>query len=202
MAFPVIMVPARLASSRFPEKLLHHIDGVPLLVLVARRLRREMPDWRVVFAVDHPRLAAVLEGEEVEWVMTRPDHHSGTDRLAEANAIIGAATVVNVQADEPLVSRRQIEALVASLGEGQVMSTLVTPLRKAADFLDPNQVKCVRAKDGEALYFSRAPVPFPRDGMPGPEDSFWNLTPPWRHLGLYAYRGDFLPVFRELPNGR
>lgn len=202
MTHPVILVPARLASSRFPEKLLHPLGGVPLLCVVARRLRQQVPDWPVVFAVDDPRLAKALDGEKVEVIMTRSDHVSGTDRLAEANRQVKADLVVNVQADEPLVSRDQLEALVAALTPEVVMSTLVTPFRCGEDFIDPNQVKCVRSKSGQALYFSRSPIPFPRDGMPSADDPFWQETPPWRHLGLYAYRGDFLQTFSSLPKGK
>ena len=197
-----VIVPARLASTRFPEKLLHPIAGVPLLAHVARRLRKEVTEWPVYFAVDDPRLEEVARAEGMETVMTSPDHASGTDRLAEANRQVGAAVVLNVQADEPLVSGGQIRALYESLTVDFSMSTLVTPFQRPEDFQNPDQVKCVCGVGGEAIYFSRAPIPWPRGGIPEAGAAFWQETPPYRHLGLYGYRAEFLEAFHDLPVGR
>lgn len=197
-----IIVPARLASTRFPRKLLHPIKGLPLLAHVARRLRNEVPDWPVWFAVDDDSLAKVAREEGFPAVMTDPGHHSGTDRLAEANRSIKAEVVLNVQADEPMVSGSQIELLHQILTTDHAMSTLVTPFHRPADFMDPNQVKCVCGNNGDALYFSRSPIPCVRDGMPSEGDRFWSESPPLRHLGLYGYRADFLEAFAKLPQGK
>ncbi|MCH8475040.1 MAG: 3-deoxy-manno-octulosonate cytidylyltransferase [Opitutales bacterium] len=197
-----IIVPARLASTRFPRKLLHLIQGVPLLAHVARRLKREASDWPVWFAVDDPSLEAVAHAEGFPVVMTDPAHQSGTDRLAEANQTVQAEVVLNIQADEPLVSGEQIQKLHDILTEEHAMSTLVTPFRRPSDFLDANQVKCVRGVTGDALYFSRSPIPSVRDGLPPEGDSFWQAQPPLRHLGLYGYRAEFLEAFTRLAPGR
>ena len=155
-----IIVPARLASTRFPEKLLHSICGKPLILWVAERLQAEAPDLPRYFAVDDVKLERVLKDAGHEAIMTRTDHSCGTDRLAEANEKIGADAIINVQADEPLVTGRQIQSLADMIADGASMATLATPFRKRADFLDPNQVKVVVSEKNEALYFSRAPIPY------------------------------------------
>lgn len=197
-----IIVPARLASTRFPEKLLHEINGKPLVLWVAERLRLVVPEIATFFAVDDQRLEKVLIEAGFETVMTRPDHASGTDRLAEANEQIGAEIVINAQADEPLVAASQIKRLGEMVQEGADMATLATPFATRSDFLDPNQVKVVTSGAGEALYFSRAPIPYNRDGFETFSDEWVAASPTFRHLGLYAYRGSFLKTFCGLPQGR
>ncbi len=194
-----IIVPARLGSSRFPQKLLHPVHGAPLILWTARRIRAEAPEYPLFFAVDGPRLKEVLEAEGFQAVLTDPDLPSGTDRIAAANLEIGAARVINVQGDEPLVTGAQIRMLDSLLKDGVDMATLGAPLQAAADYLDPNHVKMVRARDGRALYFSRAPIPYIRDTggrydslLAGPEDVLI-------HLGLYAYTAAFLAAFASLP---
>jgi len=133
--------------------------------------------------------------------MTRPDHPSGTDRLAEANASIGAAAVINVQGDEPLVTGEQIHALATGLESGAAMSTLAVRFEQPEDFSNPNQVKVVRDQAGFALYFSRSSIPFARD-CAGQVDAAWLAeNPVYRHLGLYAYTADFLAAFSTLESG-
>jgi 3-deoxy-manno-octulosonate cytidylyltransferase (CMP-KDO synthetase) len=197
-----IIVPCRLDSSRFPRKLLHKIKGKPLLLWVAERIAAVAPEYPLYFAVDHELLTACLEGGGFRAVMTRPDHQSGTDRIAEANAGIGAEHVINVQADEPLVSAGQIALLGRLIAGSAAMATLATPFRTAADFLNPNQVKVVRGLEGRALYFSRAPLPYSRDSKGQVDDAWVQANPVLRHLGLYAYKGDFLRRFAQLPPGR
>jgi len=194
-----IIVPCRLESTRFPRKLLHPIKGKPLLLWVAERISAQVPTLPLWFAVDDERLRDCVEGAGFHAVMTATTHTSGTDRLAEANARIGAARVINVQADEPLVSAGQIQALVGLLAGGAQMATLATPFQCAADFRDPNQVKVVLRRDGRALYFSRAAIPFCRDGMAADESV---VRGSYRHLGLYGYTADLLAKLGSLSRGR
>lgn len=197
-----IVAPARLASTRFPAKLLHPICGKPLILWVAERIRAQAPTIPAYFAVDDERLRAVVEDAGFQAIMTRADHQSGTDRLAEANEQIGADFLINVQADEPLVSMGQIVALRDFMEAGATMATLATPFATRADFEDPNQVKVVCGEDGDALYFSRAPIPYYRDGFKGFDDDWVTSNPVYRHLGLYAYRAEFLRTFCTLPAGK
>jgi 3-deoxy-manno-octulosonate cytidylyltransferase (CMP-KDO synthetase) len=197
-----IIVPARLESTRFPRKLLHRIGGKPLLLHVAERIRDQTPELPLTFAVDHSSLQEVLEGSGFSAVMTRADHPSGSDRLAEANLAVGAAFVINVQADEPLISRAQILELGRLIQTGVDMATFATPFRRAEDFFNPNQVKVVLDAQGRALYFSRAPIPFPRDQGRELGPDFFRQHPVLRHLGLYAYTRDFLSRFTRLPPGK
>jgi len=202
-----IIVPCRLESTRFPRKLLHPIKGKPLLLWVAERISAQVPALPLWFAVDDERLRDCVEAAGFRAVMTAVTHASGTDRLAEANARIGAARVINVQADEPLVSAGQIQALVGLLERGAQMTTLATPFRRVSDFHDPNQVKVVLRRDGRALYFSRAPIPFTRDAPPQEDEAatpprqIKGAATPYRHLGLYGYTADLLAKLGSLPRG-
>ncbi len=197
-----IIAPARLASTRFPEKLLHPIGGKPLVLWVAERARAQAPGVPLFFAVDDERLRRVVEEAGFAAIMTSVAHQSGTDRLAEANRQIGADIVINVQADEPLVTGGQIAALRDFVEGGAEMATLATPFRRRSDFLDPNQVKVTVSDAGDALYFSRAPIPYYRDGFASFDDAWVAASPTYRHLGLYAYRAEFLERFCALPPGR
>ncbi|MAM91253.1 MAG: 3-deoxy-manno-octulosonate cytidylyltransferase [Opitutaceae bacterium] len=194
-----IIAPARLASTRFPEKLLHEIKGKPLILWVAERLANQVPEIPRYFAVDHPRLKDTLEQAGFLTIMTRSDHTCGTDRLAEANESIGADLIINVQGDEPLVTRGQIKALETRLQNGSEMATLATPFEKWADFLDPNQVKVVVDSRGRALYFSRSAIPYVRDREGEASESTISNFPAYRHLGLYGYSSGFLNLFCSLP---
>ncbi|MEN9633524.1 MAG: hypothetical protein RL077_1928 [Verrucomicrobiota bacterium] len=203
MAQTAIIVPCRLESTRFPRKLLHVIKGRPLVLWVAARIAREAPEFPLYFAVDHPLLAECLGAAGFSVIMTSAAHQSGTDRLAEANRIVGADRVVNVQADEPLVSGGQIRLLAALLASGVPMATLATPFRRAADFANPNQVKVVLAPAvRRALFFSRSPLPYARDRAGGVDDAWVLAQPCFKHLGLYGYRADFLQKIATLPLGR
>ena len=134
-----LIVPCRLESTRFPRKLLHMIKGKPLLLWVAERIAREAPEMPLYFAVDHELLAECVTTAGFEAIMTRSDHASGTDRLAEANRSIGADHVINVQADEPLVSARQIRALAELIAGPADMATLATPFTTAAGRSRPSE---------------------------------------------------------------
>ncbi len=196
-----IIVPCRLESKRFPRKLLHTIKGKPLLSWVAERIALVAPQFELWFAVDDPRLRDCLEPAGFRTVMTSVEHPSGTDRIAEANRSIGAEHVINVQADEPLVSGRQIRLLSELIGGSADMATLATRFTLASDFRNPNQVKVVCDKSGRAAYFSRSPIPYPRD-LKGEVDDAWVASNPcYKHLGLYAYKAALLEEFAGLPVG-
>jgi 3-deoxy-manno-octulosonate cytidylyltransferase (CMP-KDO synthetase) len=197
-----IIVPCRLESKRFPRKLLHKIRGKPLLCWVAERIARVAPEFDLWFAVDDPLLAGCLSPGGYQTLMTRVDHASGTDRIAEANRTVRADHVINVQADEPLVSSDQIRLLARLIAGPADMATLATRFSTAADFRNPNQVKVVCDRDGRAMYFSRAPIPYPRDLVGAPDDAWVAANPCYRHLGLYAYTSALLEDFAGLPPGR
>lgn len=196
-----IIVPCRLESKRFPRKLLHKIQGRPLLAWVAEQIRRSAPDRDLWFAIDDPLLRECLEPLGFRTIMTRLDHASGTDRIAEANRTVKADLVINVQADEPMVSSQHID-LLARLIEGPVdMATVATRFNSAQDYYNPNQVKVLCDREGRALIFTRSPVPYARD-LQGKVDDAWVASQPcFRHLGLYAYKAELLEAFARLPPG-
>jgi 3-deoxy-manno-octulosonate cytidylyltransferase (CMP-KDO synthetase) len=201
MAKLAIIVPCRLESTRFPRKLLHYIKGRPLLLWVAERIRNVTPEFPLWFAVDDDLLGAPLRAAGFQVIATSPSHQSGTDRLAEANRTIRADRVINVQADEPLVSAAQIRTL-AELIAGEVpMATLATRFKRIVDFYNPNQVKVVLRRDGRALYFSRSRLPFSRDLGLTIDDAWLAANACYKHLGLYAYHASLLDKFAALPPG-
>jgi 3-deoxy-manno-octulosonate cytidylyltransferase (CMP-KDO synthetase) len=189
------IIPARYASSRFPGKPLAEILGRPMFVHVYERARRSPALERVVLATDSRRIAAAADRHAVPWVMTRPDHPSGTDRVLEAARRLNLAedaVVVNIQGDEPALHPEMLTRLVAPFERREVqVTTLVSPLA-ADEAANPDVVKVVCDRQGRALYFSRAAIPFPRDGQPG---AFL------RHIGLYAFRMTALEHFVALGPG-
>ncbi|GAB3355280.1 3-deoxy-manno-octulosonate cytidylyltransferase [Lysobacter tyrosinilyticus] len=201
----VVAIPARYAASRLPGKPLRELAGEPLVLHVARRAlaagAREV--W---VAADDQRIADALRGSGVHVAMTSTGHVSGTDRLAECARIAGwgdETVVVNLQGDEPFAPAEGIRAVAALLREsGAEMATLAAPVVDAEMLFDPNTVKLVQAANGDALYFSRAPLPWPRDAFARdrtqlPEGGHW-----LRHIGIYAYRAGFLQRFAAMPPGR
>lgn len=198
---PTIIVPARLASIRYPEKLLAELDGVPLILHTARRLRKIAPEFELFFAVDGEILSNVLKEDGFEAIATDPNLASGTDRIATANLQLGRDFVINVQADEPLVERLHIDSLIEGIDNAtKSMSTLATPFVNENDFYDPNQVKVVVDQEGRALYFSRSPIPHSREHAKG---EFSLIDPiPLKHLGMYAYEKKFLQRFVNSPPGK
>lgn len=197
-----IIVPCRLESTRFPRKLLHEIKGKPLLRWVAERIAQEAPEFPLWFAVDHELLAEMVTKAGFRAVMTGAAHQSGTDRIAEANRTVKADYVINVQADEPLVTGTQIRALAVSIAGAVPMATLATPFKRVVDFYNANQVKVVVRKDGRALFFSRSRLPFSRDLGLTIDDAWVAANPCLKHLGLYAYHAELLEKFAALPMGR
>lgn len=201
MSFTVL-IPARLASTRLPDKPLADLAGAPMVVRVAQRAARSSAA-AVFVAADDARIVAACEAHGVHALTTRGDHASGSDRLAEACERLGLdgdTIVVNVQGDEPLIDPALIDACAALLHTRTdcVMATAAHPIGDVADFVNPNVVKLVTDAASRALYFSRAPLPWWRDGfargiatLPQPS--------PLRHVGLYAYRAAFLRRFPALP---
>ncbi|RYY79687.1 MAG: 3-deoxy-manno-octulosonate cytidylyltransferase [Comamonadaceae bacterium] len=197
-----VLVPARLASTRLPDKPLADIAGLPMVVRVAERARQSAAT-RVVVATDTRRIADVCAAHGVEAVLTRADHPSGSDRLAEACEQLqldGDDVVVNVQGDEPLIDPALIDAVAALLRERPQasMSTAAHAIDKVEEFANPNVVKVVLQADGLALYFSRAPIPWWRDGFAGGIAALPDPKP-LRHVGIYGYRAGFLRAFPRLP---
>jgi 3-deoxy-manno-octulosonate cytidylyltransferase (CMP-KDO synthetase) len=200
----IVAIPARYGASRLPGKPLRLIGGTPMVVHVARRAIAAGASG-VVVATDDPRIADALAGEALTVCMTRADHASGTDRLAECADQLGWADdqiVVNLQGDEPFAPPEGIHAVATTLAAGQAeMATLATPIEDTAALFDPNVVKLVRDAHGLALYFTRAPIPWQRDRFA--RDRLGALGEgSLRHIGIYAYRAGFLHAFTQLPTGR
>ncbi|MES2890328.1 MAG: 3-deoxy-manno-octulosonate cytidylyltransferase [Pseudomonadota bacterium] len=200
MSFSVL-IPARLASTRLPNKPLADLGGVPMVVRVAQRAALSQAQ-RVVVATDDGQVEAACAAHGVEVVLTRSDHATGSDRLAEACGLLGLDgedLVVNLQGDEPLIDPALVNACAELLVARPecVMSTVAHPIDDALELGNPNVVKVVCDAQGRALYFSRAPIPWWRDapangaGQP--------VALPLRHVGLYGYRAGFLRRFPALP---
>jgi 3-deoxy-manno-octulosonate cytidylyltransferase (CMP-KDO synthetase) len=196
-----VLIPARMASTRLPDKPLADIAGQPMVVRVAQRARASSAA-RVVVAADSPAIVRACEAHGVEAVLTGSHHLSGSDRLAEACELLGldgADAVVNVQGDEPLIEPALIDS-VAALLEARPqasMSTAAHAIDSVADFTNPNVVKVVLDAQGLALYFSRAPIAWWRDGFAGGVGALPQPRP-LRHIGIYGYRAEFLQAFPRL----
>ncbi|HEV2622155.1 MAG TPA: 3-deoxy-manno-octulosonate cytidylyltransferase [Frateuria sp.] len=197
----IVAIPARYGSTRLPAKPLRAIAGVPMVVRVAQRALQAGAS-QVVVAVDDARIAAALEGQGVDICMTRADHASGSDRLAEVAARYAwpdDAIVVNLQGDEPFAPAAGIREVARALAEDDApVATLATPVTEAHELFDPNVVKLVRAADGRALYFSRAPLPWARDAFSIDRKTLPANVPFLRHIGIYAYRAGFLARYTGL----
>jgi 3-deoxy-manno-octulosonate cytidylyltransferase (CMP-KDO synthetase) len=199
MSFTVI-IPARLASTRLPNKPLADLGGKPMVVRVAERARASGAG-RIIVATDHPDIEAACKLHNVEACMTRADHPSGTDRIAEVAHKLGLApgeVVVNLQGDEPLIDPILLAACAARIREGVPMATCAHPILDAADAFNPNVVKVVLDKAGRALYFSRATIPWHRDAFAQTRDALPAGYAPLRHIGLYAYSNAFLQAYPKL----
>lgn len=194
------VIPSRWGSTRFPGKSLASIGGKPLLVWVVERARQARRLDGIWVATDDERIAEVARACGVNVAMTRPEHPSGTDRIAEAVQGIAADVVVNIQGDEPLIDPALIDRVAGSLEDeaGWDMATAAAPIRSAEELHNPDVVKVVRALDGRALYFSRSVIPFLRGAEPG-------FAPVaglhLRHIGIYGYRRIFLErLVKEPPS--
>ena len=196
-----VLIPARMASSRLPDKPLADIAGLPMVVRVAQRAQASSAA-RVVVAADDARIVAACQAHQIDVVLTRTDHPSGSDRLAEACDLLGLQdneVVVNVQGDEPLIDTASIDAAAKLLQtrDDCSMSTLAHAIDNVADFANPNVVKVVLDARQTALYFSRAPIAWWRDGFAQGVTALPNPAP-LRHVGLYGYRVGFLREFPKL----
>ncbi|GAA5008330.1 3-deoxy-manno-octulosonate cytidylyltransferase [Pseudoluteimonas lycopersici] len=198
----VVAIPARFGASRLPGKPLRLLGGEPVIAHVVRRAQaagaREV--W---VATDDARIADAVSASGAWVAMTDPSHASGSDRLAECARIAGWSDddiVVNLQGDEPFAPASGIRAVADALASsGAPMATLATPVEDVATLFDPNAVKLVRANNGDALYFSRAPIPWARDAFAASRDAL-PVGEAWlRHIGIYAYRVGFLRAFAALP---
>jgi 3-deoxy-manno-octulosonate cytidylyltransferase (CMP-KDO synthetase) len=196
------VIPARIGSERLPRKPLHVLAGRPLIEWVWRRAKGFATLDAVVVATDSEEVAEVCRAAGAVVELTSPDHASGTDRVAEVadrEAYREFDVVVNIQGDEPFVAEEQVAAAASLVQEGWDVGTVATPVRTLEAWRDPAVVKVVRRDDGGALYFSRAPIPFLRDGDPTPEALGSHRF--LRHLGIYAYSRSALGRWVALPPG-
>jgi 3-deoxy-manno-octulosonate cytidylyltransferase (CMP-KDO synthetase) len=193
----VAVIPARYGSTRLPAKALADIGGVPMVVRVWRQVSMARSIERVIVATDDERIAAPVRAAGGEAIMTSSAHQSGTDRIAEVAGKVHADIYINVQGDQPFTDPRDLDAVAAPmLSDASIdMATLATPIADLEEFRNPTKVKVVCDGSGNALYFSRSPIPYPRDLEGVPAGAL-------RHIGIYAYRRDFLLKFASLAPGK
>ncbi|MGE5469911.1 MAG: 3-deoxy-manno-octulosonate cytidylyltransferase [Bacteroidota bacterium] len=198
-----VVIPARYASTRLPAKPLLDLGGKPMVVRVAERAALSGAE-EIWVATDHPEVFAAAQAHGLNVLMTRPDHPTGTDRLAEVVELrgwSGDTLIVNVQGDEPLIEPEVIARTAGQLASsGAAIATVAHPIVEAADFFNPNVVKVVCRADGDAAYFSRAPIPYARDhfAREAGGETLPDAFPACRHVGLYAYRASFLQAYAGL----
>ncbi|PLY46376.1 3-deoxy-manno-octulosonate cytidylyltransferase [Janthinobacterium sp. ROICE36] len=196
----IVIIPARLASTRLPGKPLADLGGKPMVVRVAEQAALSGAA-RVIVATDHDSIRAACAAHGVEVCMTRSDHPSGTDRIAEVARTLALppdAVVVNLQGDEPLIDPALLAACAAQISATVPMATCAHPLHDVLEAFNPNVVKVVLDKNGRALYFSRATIPWHRDGFAQSRESLPQGYVPLRHIGLYAYSNAFLQTYPTL----
>jgi 3-deoxy-manno-octulosonate cytidylyltransferase (CMP-KDO synthetase) len=197
-----VIIPARLASTRLPNKPLADIAGIPMVVRVAQRVQSGVNGVRVVVAADHPSILQACKLYGVEALLTAQDHPSGSDRLAQACELLSLeddGIVVNVQGDEPLIDTSLVKSVAGLLESNTTFSigTAAHPIDSVEDFVNPNVVKVVTDAQSIALYFSRAPIAWWRDGFMSGIQTL-PAQRPLRHIGIYAYRVGFLKLFPKL----
>src|SRR5258705_1090221 len=193
----VIVVPARYGSTRLPGKPLVSLAGQPMIQRVYNRAKQAKTAGRVIVATDDERIVKAVEGFGGEARMTRPDHRTGTERIAEVAAHTEGDVFVNVQGDEPLLDPQAVDTAVNALFEDPpaAICTVAVPIKTPGDIMDPNVVKTVLDFDGNALYFSRAPIPWVRDSAAHIQVRHL------KHLGLYVFQRDALLEYPTLPQG-
>src|SRR6516165_223094 len=193
----VVVIPSRFGATRLPGKPLVTLGGKPMVQHVYERAKRAQTVHEVLVATDDPRIVDAVASFGGQARMTRSDHRTGTERIAEVAAHQAGAIFVNVQGDEPLIDPASIDTAVAALLEEPAaqIATVVTAIRHANDIMDPNVVKAVVDFDDNALYFSRAPIPWVRDTQQKIHVKYW------KHLGLYAFRRQALLEYATLPQG-
>ena len=193
----IVVIPARYGSTRLPGKPLIPLAGQPMIQRVYARAKLAQTVQRVIVATDDARIAHAVESFGGEARMTRPDHRTGTERVAEVAAHVSGDVFVNVQGDEPLLDPTAVDTAVSALlsDSGTSVSTVATPIKTPADIMDPNVCKVVLDFDENALYFSRAPIPWVRDTAAKLQVRHF------KHLGLYVFRRDALLEYPTLPQG-
>jgi 3-deoxy-manno-octulosonate cytidylyltransferase (CMP-KDO synthetase) len=193
----IAVIPARYASTRLPGKPLARIAGRPMIEHVVERVRQAQTLTRVLVATDDERIKTAVESFGGEALLTRSDHRTGSDRVAEVAARVLAEIYVNVQGDEPLIDHQTIDAVVSEMLEDDSIqiTTPCSAITRPNDIMDPNITKVVRDFDGNGLYFSHAPIPWVRDRHGDV------IVKHWKHIGLYAFRRDALLEFPTLPPG-
>jgi 3-deoxy-manno-octulosonate cytidylyltransferase (CMP-KDO synthetase) len=201
----IVVIPARQASTRLPGKMLADLAGKPMVVRVAEQALGSKAA-RVVIATDHADIAQAARSAGIDTLMTRIDHASGTDRLAEVAALLGLTDqtiVVNVQGDEPLIDPHLINRVAEQLTQDAqaAIATCASPLASIESLFNPNIVKVVCDQRSRALYFSRAPIPWDREGFKTEQRAVGPGFPALHHIGLYAYRVEFLKRFPTLSTG-
>jgi 3-deoxy-D-manno-octulosonate cytidylyltransferase len=193
----LVVIPARYASTRFPGKPLAPISGKPMIQHVVEHVRLATLPSRIIVATEDSRIISAAEAFGAEAILTRPDHRTGTDRIAEVATHIQADIYINVQGDEPLIDPSTIDSVAAAMADDDSIQ-LATPcsaITLPGEIMDPNIVKVVQDFDGQALYFSRAPIPWVRD------TGDRVAAKHWKHIGLYGYRREALLEFPTLPPG-
>ena len=201
----IAIIPARLASTRLPNKPLADIAGKPMIVRTAEQVKKSEAT-AIYIATDSQQVADAVSPYGFDCVLTKDSHPTGTDRLAEAVQLLelnDSAVIVNIQGDEPLIEPEVINAVAAQLQQNPnaAIATVATPYTKDADFFNPNSVKVVCGLSGQALYFSRAPIPWARDAMQENPQVMANNLGALHHIGIYAYRVSFLRQFPHLSRG-
>lgn len=205
MAACAVVIPARWGSSRFPGKVVATLAGKPLVLHACELAARATRVTQILVATDDERILELVRRGGFQAVMTRNDHPSGTDRVAEAVATSDVAAVIGLQADEPFLDPSDLDRLAQAVLEDTEcwLATLSAPLDGLRDFLDPNVVKVVLGTDNRALYFSRSPIPYPRpEGaahLPAPPDRLPPAHLCRKHIGVYAWRREALIKFPAMP---
>lgn len=197
-----VIIPARMHSTRLPHKMTLDLGGIPLIIRTAKQALKSKA-LNVVVATDHLDILDICKKHNINAILTNENHLSGTDRLQEASAILGLASdeiIINVQGDEPLINPILINKLADFIvAQKTPIATIAHPIVSEDEIFNPNIVKIVVDKDNNALYFSRAPIPFFRDGYPPVHDfKLPQETPVIRHIGIYAYTVNFLNAYTKL----
>lgn len=202
----IVVIPARNASTRLPGKPLLDIGGLPMVIRTAKQASQSKAS-QVIIATDSQQIADVAKQHGFQAIITAASHPTGTDRLAEVCDILNLGEqqiVVNVQGDEPFIEPQLIDAVAELLirEKSAAITTCACPINSADTLFDPNVVKLVAANNTQALYFSRAPIPWARDAIAQNGQCLAAGLPAWQHIGLYAYRAHFLRAFPKLPKGQ
>lgn len=202
----IVVIPARAASTRLPGKPLLDIGGLPMVIRTAKQAALSKAG-RVIIATDSTDIAATAEQHNFESIITNKDHATGTDRLSEVAAKLNFnddQIIVNVQGDEPFIEPQLIDAVADMLAQNTqaAIATCAAPIKSSDDLFDPNVVKVVCSNNSQALYFSRAPIPWARDFLAHHPKTKAPDLPAWQHIGLYAYRCHFLAKFPTLSTGQ